>query len=136
MFRSSGCQILAVGLLGITFDLVYSFLFQGKQPRAFRKALIAPLTIWIGFTVFAFIAVYLIQSPWWVTGGLAKIGHYVLVEGSIAAVVGFLLMQLGSMVGGLVLPSLRRLQYEKVGMYYAGTCVIVVCASVLAVVYR
>jgi len=131
-----GCQILAVGLLGITFDAVYSLLIHRAQSWAFGKGLLGSLTIWICFGVFAFIATYLVQNPWWVRGGLSRVIRYITLEGSIAALGSFALFNLGARVGGIILPYLHRLQNERVKIYYAGTGLIMMCAGIISIFYR
>ncbi len=131
-----GCQILAIGLLAVAFDFVYSVFSHRTQSRAFGNGILGSLTIWTSFPVFALTASYVVQNPWWIQGGIWKIAHYVFVQGSIAAVGSFFLFNFGVEVSDIILPLLHRLRNKRVAIYYAGTGLVVIGAGMISIFYR
>ena len=87
------CHLLAIFLLGASFDLVYS-LARGR-----RKPLIGLASTYLGFALFALLITYAIQYSYWIKEGWPKVLHYVGYIGTIAAVCNAVVVPLGDLLG-------------------------------------
>jgi len=73
------CHLLAILLLGISFEVVYA-LTRGRY-----KPLIGLAATYTGFAVFAAMMILVFRYSWWTNPGWSKALNYVGVTGSIAA---------------------------------------------------
>jgi hypothetical protein len=84
-----GCKIAAVLILGGIFDLAWStarsrepdVLWSVRRAAPYARAAVATLA---SFVAFGFFARYVLQNPFWVAGGAARMLEYQLVHGAIA----------------------------------------------------
>jgi len=83
------CHMLAIFLLGASFDLVYS-LARGR-----RKELIGLASTYLGFALFALIITYVVRYSHWIGEGWPKVLRYVGITGTIAAVCNAVVVPLG-----------------------------------------
>ncbi|NQU76452.1 MAG: hypothetical protein HQ546_09090 [Planctomycetes bacterium] len=73
------CHLLAIFLLGVAYDLVFS-LAGGRN-----KALIGLGATYLGFAMFALIITYVVRYSYWIDVGWPKVVHYVAFVGTITA---------------------------------------------------
>ena len=73
------CHLLAIFLLGASFDAVYS-LARGRA-----KPLIGLAATYLGFALFALIITYVVRYSYWVDAGSSKVLRYIFVSGTIVA---------------------------------------------------
>ncbi len=74
------CHLLAIFLLGASFDVVYS-LARGRG-----KPWIGLAATYLGFAAFALTITYVFRYSYWVSGGWMKILGYVGLAGTVTAV--------------------------------------------------
>jgi hypothetical protein len=83
------CHLLAIFLLGASFDLVWSV------ARGRWKPLIGPAATYLGFALFALIITYVIRYSWWTIEGWPKVLRYIVFTGSITAACNALVVPAG-----------------------------------------
>jgi len=88
-----GCHLLAIFLLGLSYDLVSS-LFKIKT-----KALIGLLATYLGYMLFAFTITYIFRYHYWIEEGLPRIVRYVGISGTLAALANFIAVPLSFNLG-------------------------------------
>ena len=74
------CHLLGVLALGVAFDVFWSVV------KIRNRSISAGLATYLGFALFALLATYVFQHPYWVPFGLPKVLRHVFLSGSIAAV--------------------------------------------------
>lgn len=87
------CHLLAIFLLGASFDLVYS-LARGRG-----KPLIAIASTYLGFALFALIITYVVRYSYWIGEGWPKVLRYVGLLGTITAACNAVVVPLGDLLG-------------------------------------
>ena len=87
------CHLLAIFLLGLSFDVVYS-LARGRY-----KPVIGLASTYLGFALFAFTITYVFRYSWWIDEGWPKVLRYVAASGSVAAVCNAVVVPLGDRLG-------------------------------------
>ena len=73
------CHLLAIFLLGVSYDLVFS------SPKIKSKAILGLVATYFGYTLFAFIITYIFRYHYWIGEGFVKIVRYVGIGGTLAA---------------------------------------------------
>lgn len=73
------CQLLAIFLLGLSFDLVFS-LFRIKS-----KALFGLITTYFGYILFSLTVTYIFRYHYWIEEGIPRILRYVGISGTLAS---------------------------------------------------
>lgn len=81
-----GCHLLAIFLLGLSYDLVFNLI------KIKNKAILAILTTYLGYILFALSITYIFRYHYWIEGGFIKIIHYVGISGSLAAIVNSIIV--------------------------------------------
>ncbi|HUT34637.1 MAG TPA: hypothetical protein VNE39_14205 [Planctomycetota bacterium] len=74
------CHLLGVLMLGVAYDVFWS----GVRIR--NRSISAALATYLGFALFAVLATYAFQHPYWAPFGLSKVLQHIFATGSIAAV--------------------------------------------------
>ena len=83
-----GCHLLAIFLLGLSYDLVFNLL------KIKSKAACGLITTYLGYILFAFTITYIARYHYWIEGGLPKIMRYVGLSGTMAALANFVAVPL------------------------------------------
>lgn len=74
------CHLLAIFLLGASFDLVFH-LFKIRN-----KAMLGFMATYLGYILFAFSITYIFRYRYWIEAGSVKIIRYVGISGTFAAI--------------------------------------------------
>ncbi len=77
------CHLLAIFLLGLSYDLVLNF-FKIKS-----KAMFGLVATYLGFILFALTITYVFRYHYWTEEGLPRILRYVGISGTLAAIANF-----------------------------------------------
>ena len=88
-----GCHLLGILLTGACYDFVFDVL------KIRLRVLAAAATTYLSYAGFALMITYLFRYNHWVQGGLAAVLRHVIVEGSLAAVVGACLVPASARLG-------------------------------------
>lgn len=77
------CMAVAVLCLAATFDFAF-WLSKGKLKSFKDHIIFSAVTIFSAFLIFSIIVTFIMPQPFWVSGGLARIAQYVLLNGTLA----------------------------------------------------
>ena len=95
-----GCHLLAIFLLGLSYDLVLNF-FKIKS-----KAMLGLVATYLGFILFALTITYVFRYRYWATEGLPRILRYVGISATLAAIANFAFVPIGFKLGQMLKKSL------------------------------
>ena len=114
-----GCHLLGIVLTGICYDVLFCVL------KVKNKPLSAVLTVYTSFILFAVAITYIFRYEYWVQGGFAKVLQYVLIDGSVAAVICAALVPLSIRLGerAAEIPSPFRWRASPLAKTVAGVAV-------------
>jgi len=87
------CHLLAIFLLGLSYDLVFSAF------RIKNKAIVGLAATYLGYILFGFAITYVFRYRYWITEGLPKILYYVGTSGTMAAFANFIAVPLSFRFG-------------------------------------
>ena len=87
------CHLLAIFLLGISYDVVFS-LFKEKS-----KALFGLSATYLGYVLFALTITYVFRYHYWIEEGLPRIMRYVGISGTAASLANALLVPVSLRLG-------------------------------------
>jgi len=73
------CHLLAIFLLGASYDLVFSFL------KIKSKAASGLIATYLGYILFAFTITYIFKYHYWIQEGLPKVLRYIGTSGTLTA---------------------------------------------------
>ena len=96
---SSVCHVLGIFLIGAAFDLAATLLVDNKRNIYLRSSLAGVVGAYGAYALFAFMATYVFHQEQWVRGGLPKVLDYVLIGGSLMALVSSVTVPLGYWIG-------------------------------------
>ena len=102
------CHLLAIFLLGIGFDISFDLVTRVYSGR-FRLPIIGLAGTYSGRALFALIITYVIRYHYWTEAGLPRVIDYILLSGSISAIIGVIAVPLGNLIGR----SARELSWPK-----------------------
>jgi hypothetical protein len=74
-----GCHLLGIFLIGFCYDLSLNML------KIRNRAVSAVVTVYAGYSLFAFMITYIARYEHWVQGGFGKVLNHIGVGGTIAA---------------------------------------------------
>jgi len=83
-----GCHLLAIFLLGVSFDLIFNVL------NIKNKALCGIMATYLGYLLFGLTITYVFRYRYWTIGGFPKIVHYVGTDGTIASLANAIMVPL------------------------------------------
>lgn len=86
------CQLLAVMIHAVSFDLVYSLIRNQIDQSVLARSLAAVAITAISFTGFGFVNTYVIPEPHWADRGLPGIIDYLRANGLIGALLSVVTM--------------------------------------------
>ena len=87
------CHLLAIFLLGFSYDLIFNFL------KLKDKSFSALIATYLGYTLFAFTITYLFRYHYWTEEGLPRIFRYIGISGTWASLGNFILVPLSFRLG-------------------------------------
>ncbi|MHC4983849.1 MAG: hypothetical protein ACYTF6_11885 [Planctomycetota bacterium] len=96
------CHLLGIFCLGLAYETVFASLRMSRRSaqaaaraRPAFSALCAAASAYAGYALFAFSITYLFRYEPWAAGGLAKVGKYIAISGTLAAAGGAIFVPLG-----------------------------------------
>ena len=103
------CHLLGIFALGVAFDLAASLLMTEERKSTIRNALTGLVSAYGGYALFAFLITYIIRYDIWAAGGWPKVANHIFAGGSIAALIGAVMVPVGYLIGssGQVLTERR-----------------------------
>jgi hypothetical protein len=108
------CQICAVLLTGLVFDLTFSLAERkGWIERPVILGVIGLVASYINYLAFAFSEAYLFVNPYWTERGVAGLLRWVYTDGSYAAALTFFGIMIGVSVGRKLAPTFLRWQLRE-----------------------
>lgn len=111
------CHLLGIFALGVAFDIAASLLMTEERKSAVRHAITGIVSAYGGYALFAFLITYVIRYDIWVAGGWPKVGNHIFAGGSIAALIGAIMVPVGYMIGS----SSHVLEARRPRWIYAAT---------------
>ncbi len=93
------CHLLGIFALGVAFDIAASLLMTEERKSAIRNALTGIVSAYCGYALFAFLITYVIRYDIWAAGGWPKVANHIFVGGSIAALIGAVMVPVGYLIG-------------------------------------
>ena len=87
------CHLLAIFLLGASYDLVFSFL------KVKSKAALGFIATYLGYILFALTITYVFRYRYWIAEGFPKILHYLGTSGTYAALANTIAVPMGFYIG-------------------------------------
>jgi len=131
------CQVLAVALQGAVMDLAFSYAEKKDVSKWFSLGMVGVFAIYINYALFSFLETYVVLNPFWVDKGFSGVLNYTFLEGSAAALLCFLCINLGFSLGRSLAPGFTQWQALKARAYNIGTAVAALGCWVLGfVLYR
>jgi len=127
--RFFGCQMLALVMLAGSFGIIHAWLANRSIPRG----IIGAITVFVFNTTFALVATYILQNPWWVSGGITKILNFILIEGSLTAVLVFGIYILVYFAGNKIQKSRMYRELKTVWFFDYGLIFFAVSAAIIVV---
>ncbi|MFC1703789.1 hypothetical protein ACFL1E_03270 [Candidatus Omnitrophota bacterium] len=91
-----GCHLLAIFLLGVSYDLVFGFM------KTKNKVLLALISTYVGYALFAFTITYIVRYSYWIQEGLPKILRYIGTSGTLAALINCAVVPASFKVGQIL----------------------------------
>jgi len=89
------CHLLAIFLLGLSYDVVFSFFKVGEgRPTPARRveALFGLSATYLGYILFALTITYVFRYHYWTKEGLPRILRYIGIGGTMASLGNYLLV--------------------------------------------
>ena len=93
------CHLLAIVMLGMTFDVFATVLLRHKRGVIYRSILSGLLSVYAGRAIFGILATYIIRYERWTAGESETVFDHVFVYGSIAALMTVAAVPLGYWLG-------------------------------------
>jgi len=130
--RFFGCQILALLMLTGSFEIIHAWL----KNRLISRGIIGVITVFIFNTTFALVATFILKNPWWVSGGITKMLNFILIEGSITAVLVYGICILVNITHKKIHESYRYQQLQTVKFFDYTHIIFAVSAAIIVVIWR
>jgi hypothetical protein len=105
------CQIFAVVAQAAVFDLAFS-LAEKKNwlSRPIHLGLVGLVGSYVSYTLFSVSQAYIFANPYWAERGLSGLASWVFTEGSYAAILSFVGIIMGVVLGRKIAPAFSRWQ--------------------------
>jgi hypothetical protein len=98
------CQVAAVMINGIVFDIVYST-FKGRLDSSLlQRTLAAPVIVFVSYAAFAILAAFVLREGTWGTDGWAGVRSYLLTSAVSASLYSIVTIHLGYYLGNAIRP--------------------------------
>jgi hypothetical protein len=93
------CHLAGIALLGVSFDVMATWLLRGEHNSVLRGALTGAGCAYLSAFLFAASMAWIFGYRSWPTGGLERVAGHVASSGSRAALAGFFAVPLGLWIG-------------------------------------
>jgi hypothetical protein len=93
------CHLLAIVMLGASFDVAASLILKRTDKPLLRRGLTGVIGTYIGYASFALLLTYVIRYSFWAEEGLPRVLNHIFVSGTLTAVAAAILFPLGFRVG-------------------------------------
>jgi len=123
------CQVAAIMINSIIFESAYLYLRQKFAVSLAVRTIAAPIITYISYTLFAFVATYLIRQENWVDGGVGGIIDYLTSSAVFASLLSLLTINLGHSAG----EKIRRSVFIRQTNFALNYLKIVMAALALAI---
>lgn len=90
------CHLLAIFLLGASYDLVFSF------SKIKSRAVLGLVATYLGYALFAFTITYVFRYRYWIHEGLPKIIRYISTSGTFSALANTVAVPAGFHIGRIL----------------------------------
>jgi hypothetical protein len=107
------CQVAAVAVQGAVLDLAFSYAENKKLSNWFSLGIVGALAMYVNYAVFSLLETYVVLNPFWVDKGFSGGLNYTFLEGSAAALLCFVCINLGFALGRSLAPSFGHWQILK-----------------------
>ncbi len=112
------CQLFAVVLQGATFDVVYSYLDKRLRENSITRGIIGSLSSYLSYFLFVIVVTYIFPYSLWPSRGLSGVLNHVGIDGSFAALGGYIAVSLGERLGRKVREKFSYLQSSRAPLFY------------------
>lgn len=99
------CQIAAVMINGLVFDIAYSVFKVGLNSSPIIRAIAAPFIAYASYALFAIAATFVLREPSWASQGWAGVREYLLTGAVSASLISIFTLNLGYYIGNAIRPS-------------------------------
>lgn len=131
------CQVVAVAVQGAVLDFAFSYAEKKKPLPWFSLGIVGVLAMYVNYALFSLLETYVVLNPFWVDKGFSGVLNYAFLEGSLAAILCFVMINLGFGLGKSLAPLFSRWEILKAKAYSIGTMVAALGCWVLGfVLYR
>jgi len=127
------CQLFAVVLQGATFDVVYSYLDKRLRQNSIVRGIIGSLSAYFSYFLFVVVVTYIVPYSFWPSRGLSGVLNHTGIEGSFAALGGFIAVNLGERLGRRAREKFLYLQTSRAPLFYASAASAILICWILAV---
>jgi hypothetical protein len=115
------CQVLAVAVQGAVLDLAFSYAEKRNLSRWFSLGMVGVFAMYLNYALFSLLETYVVLNPFWVDKGFSGVLNYTFLEGSAAALLCFLCINLGFASGRSLAPLFNQWQAVKAKAYSVGS---------------
>lgn len=115
------CQVMAVALQGAVMDLAFSYAENRKLSGWLSLGAVGALAMYVNYSLFSLVETYLVLNPFWVDKGFSGVLNYTFLEGTAAAILCFVFINLGFGLGRFLAPSFNQWQAVKAKAYGVGS---------------
>ena len=130
------CQIAAVMINGIVFDITYSAFKGGLDSSPIYRAIAAPVIVYASYTIFALVATFVLREGSWASDGWAGIRTYLLSGAVSASLISIVTINLGYYLGNAIRPlALLRIMGMRVVMFRIVSAALVVAVWIAGQIY-
>jgi len=107
------CQIAAVAIQGLVLEGVFSYVQKRKLSNWLPLSWLVVLAVYLNNVFFVLSQIYVVPNPFWMGKGSSGILTFIFLEGSAAAVLGIIFLNLGFALGKAISPAFERWQVDK-----------------------
>jgi len=130
------CQIAAVMINGLIFDITYSAFKRGLNSSPIYRAIAAPVIVYASYATFALVATYVLREPSWSSQGWAGIRLYLLSGAVTASLISIVTINLGYYLGNATRPfTLLRITGMRAVMFRIVSVALVVAIWIAGQIY-
>jgi hypothetical protein len=131
------CQVAAVAVQGAVLDLAFSYAEKRDVSKWLSLGMVGVFAMYLNYALFSLLETYVVLNPFWVDKGFSGVLNYTFLEGSAAALLCFLCINLGFALGRSLAPAFTQWQALKARAYNVGTAIAALGCWVLGfVLYR
>jgi hypothetical protein len=118
------CQVEAVMVQGLVLEIAFTYAQKLNLSRWFSLGFIGTSSMYLNYFVFAILQTYIVLNSYWVEQGFSRVLSYTFIEGTYAALLCFLFINLGFALGKSIAPAFGQWQALKAKTYGLATLVV------------